>query len=173
MYSTGLIHFLSVKQLKPKTTINAFLSSQNITSFTAKNHNRVNNYIQNNWIKFATFVDKGIKSGILEGKAIKLNTYYDEQREYTNQRKQEINTLSPDLLKFSNIVKKYDSLRDLSHLRRFCMDNNIPLPKRLEEGKSHLYKSSPVLNEVLNHPLKDKCIKYMKERWSIKQSNLK
>ena len=171
MYNIGLDNFLRAKQLKSKATIDSFLLSQNITSFTSKNHNRVNNYIQNNWIKFASFVDKGLKSGTLEGKAVKLNTYYDEQREYNNQRKTEINTLSSELIKFSHIVKKYDSIRNLSHMRTFCMNNNIPLPRRLEEGNSHLYKSSPILNEILNHPLKDKCIEYMKERWLIKNTN--
>lgn len=81
MYNYGLVKFLQAKKLKSDECINAFLKSDNITEFTSKNHNRVNNYIQNNWTRFCSFVDMGIKEGTLQGKAIKLNTYFDKERE--------------------------------------------------------------------------------------------
>ena len=83
MYKYGLVKFLQAKKLKSNECINAFLKSEGC-DFEAKHHHRVNNYIEKNWTKFSSFVDRGIKDGTLQGKAVKLNTYYSEQEEYRN-----------------------------------------------------------------------------------------
>lgn len=94
MYNYGLVQFLQAKKLKSKECIDKFLLSEGITNFTSKNHNRVNNYIQNNWIKFAAFCDKGIKSGELNGEAVRLNYSFEEQRNYHNKVKEEFESLN-------------------------------------------------------------------------------
>ena len=45
MYNYGLVKFLQVKKLKSNEAINAYLSYKNITEFNAKNHNRVNDFL--------------------------------------------------------------------------------------------------------------------------------
>lgn len=94
MYNHGLESFLQAKKLSSKDTINKFLQSQGITEFTSKNHNRVNDFIEANWNRFATFVDKGIKSGELKGQAIKLNTYFSEKRERDQTARDEFKSLN-------------------------------------------------------------------------------
>jgi hypothetical protein len=83
MYNIGLVRFIEAKSLKSKQCIDAFLKHQGV-AFTSKNHNRVNDYIDKNWNRFATFVDKGIRAGTLNGNPVKLNTYYAEQEERRN-----------------------------------------------------------------------------------------
>lgn len=81
MYNRGIVSFLQAKKVsKIADAINQFLQSEEIKNFTAKNHFQANNYIQQNWTKFSTFIDSSIKSGKIAGKAVKLNHYYDEER---------------------------------------------------------------------------------------------
>lgn len=81
MYNYGLTSFLDAKHLNYKEAINAFLKHQGVTEFTAKHRYKVNDYIEENWVRFASFIDKSIKNGTLKGEAVKLNTYYAEQKE--------------------------------------------------------------------------------------------
>lgn len=81
MYNYGITSFLQAKSVEAKQAIVKFLEEENVTAFTHKNHNRVNEYVQANWIKFSSFIDKSIKSGKIKGNAVKLNTYFDEKRE--------------------------------------------------------------------------------------------
>jgi len=81
MYNYGIINFLNQKKVKKHhATIKAFLEYRNET-FSHKNWLKVNEYIQNHWSQFASFIDISIKNGFIEGKAVKLNYYFDEVRE--------------------------------------------------------------------------------------------
>ncbi len=92
-YDYGLVRFIQAKKLKSTECINAFLKSEGITDFTAKNHSRVNGYIKKNWTKFASFCDRGIKDGALTGRPVKLNISYDIEREYKDAVKNELETI--------------------------------------------------------------------------------
>ncbi len=63
-----------------------YLSYKN-KSFLRYNSRLAVSLVQENWDNFATFVDKGIKSGDLQGEAVKLGHYYDEVRD----RKRKVN----------------------------------------------------------------------------------
>jgi hypothetical protein len=108
MYSYGLVQFLQAKKLKSNECINAFLKSENVSEFTAKNHNRVNIYIEKHWNKFASFVDRGIKNGDLKGKPVKLNHHFDEQRERNERIKKEFQdvNLNSEQQRIINEIKK-------------------------------------------------------------------
>lgn len=85
----GLMTFIAHKKLDYNQVVSLFMSEQ-----TNTNGMRAHRYIQANWDKFATFVDKGLKSGRLKGKDIKLNTYYSEQKEYHNKIKAEFESVN-------------------------------------------------------------------------------
>lgn len=80
----GLIAFIKAKKLDYNQVVSLFMSEQSDIGGIG-----AHKYIDRNWNKFATFVDRGIKSGKLKGKDIKLNTYYSEQKEYQNKTKAE------------------------------------------------------------------------------------
>ena len=166
MYSYGLKIFAQAKKLDLRETISKFLEQEKITKFTVNNHNKVNNYIQNNWIKFATFVDKGIKSGLLKGKVIKLNTYFDEQREFKNNCKKEIKLITKEEMQLITLISKYDDLMHLSRTSSFFGRKNIKMPSN-QEGFSRKYKILPKIQFILNSDLKEEYINYLKNKNNI------
>ena len=84
MINHGITSFLYMKKVKEKEGIKAFLTHQQV-NVGINRHNEVNDYIQSNWSKFASFIDNSIKNGTLKGKAVKLNTHFDEERQRVNQ----------------------------------------------------------------------------------------
>lgn len=149
MYNYGLVKFLQAKKLKSNECINAFLKSEGISGFTAKHHNRVNNYIEKHWIKFSSFVDKGIKDGILQGKSVKLNTYFDEQREYKNAVKAELKNanLTAEQQKMLNEIKQ----NGVGKIQSIMMKSGInPVGKNLE-CKSKNLQWLPVVNQAIEN----------------------
>jgi hypothetical protein len=168
MYSYGLETFIQSKKLNSKEAINKFLEQEKITEFTAKNHNRVNNYIQNNWVKFATFIDKGIKSGLLKGKAIKLNYYFDEQREFKNNCKEEIKLITKEEMQLITLINKYDDLIHLSRTSSFFGRKNMKMPSN-QEGFSRKYKILPKIQFILNSKFKEEYICFLKNKINIEE----
>ena len=101
----GIEKFLSVKKLNGKEVINGFLESENVLAFDFGNKRMVNEYIQKHFTKFASFCDKGIKNGDFKGLDVKLNSYYDERKEYRERVKKEyesmnLSKLQKDILKY-------------------------------------------------------------------------
>lgn len=94
MYYYGLMKFMEYKKLHAKQCINAFLESEGITEFNHKNGLKVSNHIANNWTKFASFVDRGLKNGTLNGQRVKLNTEYDRIAEHRRKTKEEFESLN-------------------------------------------------------------------------------
>lgn len=132
MYNYGIVRFLQAKQLKSKECIDGFLISEGITNFTSKNHNRVNKYIESNWTKFAAYCDKGLKSGELQGKAVKFNYYYDEQREYKEKVRQEYEALNLTPLQKS-ILKRITKEFGVGFLQSFLQKKGItPVGKNMD-----------------------------------------
>jgi hypothetical protein len=161
MYSIGLEKFIQAKRLKSKEVINLFLEHESITDFNANNHNKVNNYIQNNWNKFATFVDKSIKNGIIRGERVKLNSYFDEQVEFRRKCKTEESTISNEEMKLINIIKNYDNIIQLNKCHSFLNKRNIKLPAN-QEGCSRKYKILPKIKFILElGELKEELLKYL------------
>jgi|CXWL01.1.fsa_nt_gi hypothetical protein len=152
MYNYGLVKFLQAKKLKSNECINAFLTSEGVREFTAKHHNRVNSYIEKHWTKFSSFVDKGIKDGTLQGKAVKLNTYFDEVREYSAAVKKELEEvkLSVEQQNVLDEIKK----SGIGKLQSIMMKEGInPV------GKNYNYKSKslqwlPIVNQVIENGIK-------------------
>lgn len=110
MYNNGILQFLTAKRVNPKKAIETFLSHRNVTSFTAKNHDRASDFIQDNWNSFASWVDNSIKSGILQGKRVKLNTSYQERAEYKEKIRKEfeqVGVTKEEHLLFNKIRKEY------------------------------------------------------------------
>jgi len=156
MYNIGLQRFLQAKSLKSKETIDKFLIHCNITEFNSKNHNRVNNYIENNWNKFANFCDKGIKSGELKGVAVKLNTYFDEQYErnlIVQNEYEEVNLTIEE-----EKVLKYIKKEGIGKVHSFLMKNgiqpcgkNYDLTSKTLQWLPNIRLMTPhLLNEFLN-----------------------
>lgn len=163
MYSIGLERFMQAKKLKSQDTINQFLQSEGITEFTPKNHLKVNNYIQKHWTKFASFVDAGIKSGKLQGKAVKLNYYYDEQRERNEIVKKERDLLTKEENDLYNLMRKYDSGVSFSRTASFFAKKGFNLPKN-SDAISKAARSQPKLAFILNSEYYDEYINILKER---------
>ncbi len=159
MYNRGLEVFMHNKQLKSQDTINQFLQSEGITEFTAKNHIRVNNYIEKHWTKFASFVDSGIKSGKLKGKAVKLNHYFDEQREWKEKAKAERNLLTDEENKLYNIIRRFDD--SWGKVTSFFAKRGINLPKN-NEGITKAVKTQPKLITILNSEYYEEFLEHVK-----------
>ena len=161
MYSIGLQSFMTAKKLKSKQVIDAFLKKQGVINFTSKNHHRVNSYIDNNWLKFATFVDKGLKDGTLSGKPIKLNTYFDEQRKRQDAINAEFKSFSKEELTLINFLRKNDDFSNLSKTNSFFNKKGIYLPKG-QEGFSKAMCHLPKIQFILQHELYEEFIESLK-----------
>lgn len=135
MYNYGLVQFLQIKKLKSKECIDKFLLSEGITNFNSKNHDRVNDYIQKNWVKFASFCDKGIKSKELNGKAVRLNYSFDEQKNYQNKAREEYESLNLTLLQKA-ILNKIKNEYGAGFLQAFLNKKGLK-----SEGKNLSYHS--------------------------------
>lgn len=149
MYNHGLVKFLQYKKLKLKECINAFLKSEGVTEFSSKHHNRVNNYIQKNWEKFCSFVDKGIKDGSLHGKAVKLNTHFDERRKYQKAVQKELEdiNLTQEQKAFMAKIRK----DGIGWLQSIMMKKGInSLPKNLDY-KAKSLQWLPIINQAIKN----------------------
>jgi hypothetical protein len=161
MYSIGLEKFIQAKKLSSKEVINLFLEHESITDFNANNHKKVNDYIQNNWNKFATFVDKSLKDGVVQGERIKLNTYFDEQKEFRDKCKIEESIISNEEMHLINIIKKYDDIIQFNKCHSFLNKRNVKLPSN-QEGDSRKYKVLPKIKFILElGELKEELVKYL------------
>lgn len=158
MYNYGLLRFLKAKQVKPSEAIHLFLQNENITDFKPKNHNRVNDYIQNNWVKFSSFVDKSIKDGILKGKPVKLNTYFQEQHERNQVVIGEFKSVT-----LTAQEKKIIMLENwqLGAVHSFFSKNNIDIPKRDESFTSKKLQKMPIIEVLRKHSLVSECVDYI------------
>ena len=163
MYSIGLQSFMTAKKLKSKQTIDAFLKEQGVTKFTSKNHYQVNNYIENNWLKFASFVDKGLKNGTLSGTPVKLNTYFDEQRQRKETINAEFKSFTKEELNLINLLKKYDCLSQMSKTHSFFNKRGIKLPSRSEDGVSKAMLQLPRIQWIIQHELYSEFVEYLKQ----------
>jgi len=146
MYNYGLTKFLQAKNLKSNQAINAFLKSEGC-DFTAKNHNRVNNYLQSNWNKWATFVDKGLKDGTLSGTSKKLNHYFDEEkerRERVNKEFKEID-LTPEQMKVFDFMKEHG----VGKIQSILMKSGFSAPGKNYEYESRKLQWLPLVNKVI------------------------
>lgn len=137
MYDHGLITFLKANDVSVIEAVNKYLQYKKVTDFKPKHHDKVNNFIKQNWQNFASFVHNSIKSGSLIGKPIKLNSYYDEQKEYKANlikefEEEKINSEEKFLL--NRIRKEYGS----GFIQSFLMKKDIiPLAK----DRSYLSKT--------------------------------
>ena len=149
MYNYGLVKFLQAKKLKSNECINAFLKAEGVTEFTAKHHNRVNSYIEKHWTKFSSFVDRGIKDGTLQGKAVKLNTYFDEQREYRDTVKAEFENanLTTEQQKILDEIKK----NGVGKLQSAMMKAGINPVGKNYECKAKTLQWLPVVNQAIEN----------------------
>jgi hypothetical protein len=151
MYNQGLIKFIQAKRLSSTQCINSFLISEGITNFSAKNHNRVNSYIETNWTKFASFVDKELKNGNLKGRAIKLNTYFDEQRERKEKVKDEYNSIELSIQQQQLLFRIRKE--GIGFIQSFLMKNGIkPLPKD-SSFTSKVLSWLPLVNQAIENDI--------------------
>jgi len=144
-YNYGIISFLNRKQVHASTAIKAYLEHKNVK---IKGDFKISQYIEDNWTSFASFVDKGIKSGTLKGIAIRLDYYHDEQREYVKAVKSEFENIeltSQEQEILNKIKKEYG----VGFIHSFLMKKNIrPLPKELSY-KSKKLQFLPVVRQAI------------------------
>jgi hypothetical protein len=107
MINHGITTFLFLKKVDKAKGIKAFLEAQG-SQIKFSNHPALNDYIQSNWSKFASFIDTNIKNGTLKGEAIKLNTHFDEERERIAQiiAEKKVANITPEEDKILRKIKK-------------------------------------------------------------------
>jgi hypothetical protein len=132
MISRGITVFLHKKNVSLYTALSLYLQYLGITNVKMTNHNKINKLIDSDWTKFATFIDKSIKSGKIKGNDIKLNTYYDEQRQYKEQSKQMFNSLSDEERFVYTSLKKLDDYRHYSIQQSFFNKKGVKLPSNTD-----------------------------------------
>lgn len=148
-YSYGLVRFLQAKKLKSKECINAFLLSEGITTFTAKQEGRCSAYIESNWTKFASFVDRGMKDGVLQGTPVKLNHHFDELRERKAVVAREFE--AANLTESEKELIKFIRDNGIQAIQSFLMKNNIK-PEKKETGyTSKLLQWRPLIKQAIQH----------------------
>lgn len=167
-YDYGTIAFLKAKKLNAKQTIQAYIKDQN-ESFSHNNIKKVNALISSNFSRFATFCDKAIKSGTLKGNAVKLNTYYDEQRERNEQVNKEYKevSLSTDQECLLGIIKTdYCAAK----LHSFITKQGFGIPKMDDSFTARRLRFLPTVNLVIELGI-DKFKEHVKIRYPDEQSN--
>ena len=163
MYYYGLVKFINAKKLQSNECINAFLQSEGISDFTAINHNKVNDYIGKNWVNFATFIDKELKSGVIQGKAIKLNTKFDEIEERQKLIDKEFLLFTKEEKQLINFIRKYDNLSHLSKTSSFFNNKFLQLPRN-GIGISRAMKLLPKIQFILNSQYYNEYISFLKKK---------
>jgi hypothetical protein len=150
MYNYGLVKFLEAKKLKSNEAINGFLIESGVTEFTAKHHNRVNAYIQANWTRFCSWVDKGLREGTLNGKSVKLNTYYDEIKERQAEIFEEYRSLnlSKEQEELLNIVFEDNFQSAQSFLSKI---KNTIIEKKNQTYTSNKLRFLPIVNQIIDN----------------------
>lgn len=149
MYSRGITTFLKAKHVNIKA-IDKFLEAEGISAFTSKNHMKSSAYIQKNWEKFATFIDKSIKNKTISGKAVKLNVYYSEQKARTERIKKELENIDEETKQYISYIKK----NGVSKIQSFLSKKGIN-----PAGKDYSYISVlqwlPLIKQAIDNNFKE------------------
>lgn len=144
-YNYGIISFLNRKQVHVSTAIKAYLEHKDVK---IKGDFKISQYIEDNWTSFASFVDKGIKSGNLKGVAVRLDYYHEEQREYIKSVKAEFEIVELTMQEIS-ILNKIKKEYSPGFLHSFLMKKNIqPVPKDFSY-KSKKLQFLPLVKQAL------------------------
>jgi hypothetical protein len=91
-YNYGIVAFLNAKRVPAKQAVKLFLEHCG-KKCSYRDYRNASDYIQANWNRFATFIDKALLSGELKGQRVKLNTYYEEQAERNREIAQEFKSV--------------------------------------------------------------------------------
>ena len=158
MWSRGIIVFCDKKKVAHIKAIKMFLSTYNPELLKDKQV-KANDCVQNNFEKFATFVDQKIKSGELKGTPVKLNTYFDEQR----QRKDTVRKEFEDL----NLSKEEQKLINLINDNKGIAASviakaGLSFPKQSESFISKKLSRLPVLRTLQENNLVETFIERIK-----------
>ena len=136
-FNYGLQSFLRAKSMKSVKTINLFLKEEG-ADFNYDSTKKANDYIERNWGKFASFCDRKIKTKELSGKAIKLNTHFDEQRERIARVRDEMDSANMTL-----IERNYVRFADISKVQSFLSKKGINQLKRDDGFESKKMRDLP------------------------------
>jgi len=159
MYNYGLIKFLQAKKLKSNEAINAYLSYKEIIDFNAKNHNKVNDYLDKNWSDFAQFIDKAIKDGLIKGERVRLNYHFEEQRNrHLEVRKEfENENLSKDEEYLINLKTHF------SKVRSFICKKGLKVPPKDNNYTSKKLGNMSIIRLLRENNLIADCVTYVKD----------
>lgn len=150
-YNYGLVNFLQAKQLSSKQAIDSFLQEEGVTEFNSKHHNRVNEYIQANWVKFASHCDRGIKSGALKGKAVRLDFHHEEEQKRHYRVRDEFKTAGTTL-------KERDLLRYIKDngagvVHSIMQKAGLTVPKKDMSYESKTLRFLPIVRMFISNEL--------------------
>jgi len=146
----GLEAFIHAKQLNAKKTISDFLESQN-EKFCGIRKAEI--FIQNNWNKFASFVDKGLKAGTLTGRDVRLNYGYEEQAKRNALIREEEKMLTNDEFELYLLLKKKAPITVFSKASSFFNKRGFNIPANNNEATARALKCQPKLKFILEHDL--------------------
>lgn len=122
MIDRGIVVFLNKKSVNIHDGIQAYYKYKE-KKLNFRYSGNINKFIGNNWVNFATFIDKSIKDGSLKGKAVRLDYYHEEQREYKRKVKEEFEreNLTPLEKKLVDKVRKIG----IGFISSFLMKNGF------------------------------------------------
>ncbi len=148
MYNRGLIKFMERKKLSSRQAIGGFLASEGVT-ISRHDYRKVNSYIQDNWVKFCSFVDRGLQEGILQGKRVKLNTYYDEQEAYRARvtAERESVVLNDEQKRLLDYIKA----NGVSQIQSVMMLQGIQPVKKNYDYESKYLQWLPLADQMIEH----------------------
>ena len=167
MLDRGIQMFVQKKQLKTKKVINMFLQSEGITnfSFNTRRNRKANDYIQNNWEKFARFVDHGIKTNLFSGNPRPIRKgYWDQVKEEKRKRKEEFAQYTAGETRFMNFLKRHDDWMRLSKCVSFCAKNDLRMPTQNYDAVSRAGKNLPKIRFLLGLECRKELIEYIRTK---------
>ena len=152
MRNQGLVNFLHKKQVHVETALKMYAELHQLPKKQVEQH------IQDNWVKFASWVHTSIVAGTLKGKPVKLDHY---SKSYYTQKKADIQA-KIEYEKENGIHELVEKLRkkDLSDLQSFCAKNGINVgsnPDKSFPTSSHTrfafyFRDNPeLLEQALNY----------------------
>lgn len=138
----GLISFCDRKQINAIKTVRMFTKETGLQ-------------VDNNFVKFATFVDKKIKSGELQGNDAPLNKeMWDESRRKQEEHNAEMKTFTSEHKRF---YRKYKE--NTSALDSFFGKKEIKRPLQIE-SKTKLGRLIPVFDYLKDNGLLEEFMNY-------------
>lgn len=171
-YNRGINSFLGAKSLDPKKTVALFITHME-RNFKATNIHKSVALIEENWNRFATFVDKALTEGTLKGN--RVPTYdgrFEEMKRENEERRAEYGEETAEVRELFAFMQKHDPFPHISLTMSFFAKRGYMLPANDQGKVSRIGKSSTKLQYILDSGYQDELKEYLLQKTTEKQTSI-